>query len=241
MPQLCIVVKCANRDVAGRGSSSIDENVVAIADVFKVPRHGVRVVGHTLPMDPDQWFRLWLALGQGAIGGVVTLLGGYVGYRLAGRAERNKHKMEALRNVNQSLRDLTRFTQEYVSTEPLGLVMGVLQRWSEVLEDDPPPKGTPANIIGVEALVGVLEVCLIDSQAFDAGRDLGRAPADQIVSAIRKSRAECSRWVTDGPPPSGKLMARHTRALKRRDAIMAEMEAISAERQQRLAKPPHSG
>lgn len=182
-------------------------------------------------MEPDQWFRLWLALGQGIAGGVVTLLGGYVGYRLAGRAERNKHKVEALRRVNDSLRDLTRFTQGYVSNEPLGLVLGVFQRWSEVLEDDPPPKGTPANIIAVEALVGVLEVCLVDSRAFHAGQDLGCAPADQIVSVIRKSRAECSRWVTDGAPPSSRLLARHTEALKRRDEIMAEMEAISAERQ----------
>lgn len=190
----------------------------------------MRVIGHTDPVDPDQWFRVWLAIGQGLAGGAVTLLGGYVGYRLAGRTERNKHKIEALRRVNDSLRDLTRFTQQYTSTEPLGLVMAVFARWSEVIEDDPPPKGTPANIIAVEALVGVLDVCLLDSKAYHAGEDLGRAPADQIVSVIRKSRAECSRWITDGPPASGKLMARHTNALKRRDETMAAMNVIAAER-----------
>uniref|UniRef100_UPI001B355532 hypothetical protein n=1 Tax=Gordonia paraffinivorans TaxID=175628 RepID=UPI001B355532 len=175
---------------------------------------------------PDQWFRVWLAFGQGLAGGAVTLLGGYVGYRLAGRTERDKVKLEALRHVNSRLRDLTQFVQSRAGEEPLTLLPEVINEWFTVLEDDPPPKGTPANIIAVEALVGILEIALEEGRAFVAGEMTGRDPAPAIVSVIRRSRAQCSKWITDGSPSPSKLRARHGVAVERRDVAMAEFQTI---------------
>lgn len=187
-------------------------------------------------MDPDQWFRLWLAIMQTVGGGLVTLAGGYFGYRLAGRGERDKLKVEKLQWVNDRLRSLSSAVGDAPDTVPGHLVAEMaLEGWFKILEHDPPPKFSPANVVMVELGVRLMDLSVEEAMAHaEEGRP---TPVPAIVKAIRGARADCSRWIAEGPPGWIRLRRRHRAATKARDALQARGDAEVSARQAERDKP----
>ncbi|WP_139277343.1 hypothetical protein [Rhodococcoides corynebacterioides] len=175
-------------------------------------------------MDPDQWFRLWLAIGQGLGGGLVTLVGGYVGYRLAGRTERNKLRTEALRNLNDRLKRMVEIGEAIPATATSDEAMTqLIAEYRAVLNDDPPPKGTPANVIALELMPTLTSMALEHAIAAKAGKP-GRGTPPAALSAIRRSRAECSRWIMKGPPSARSLQRRNKAVLQATEKILDDAD-----------------
>lgn len=158
---------------------------------------------------------MWLAIGQAVASGLVTLAGGYLGYRLAGRNDRANRRAEVLTQLDEDLRSLEEVAVRGVQGRPQLSAVEVLQavriKWESCDSWALAPAGSPATTLAME-----LEAELIAAGFDFSGPDPDFADdvdnLDVILGMIRHSRAECAMWRLDGPPAALALRSRRRRA-----------------------------
>jgi hypothetical protein len=186
-------------------------------------------------MDPDQWFRLWLALIQAVGSGLITLGGGYLGYRLAGRADRSQRNIDSLKDLDHRLRSLTDAVESAMRdrlgrSESMDVVWA---EWAKIENEVRYPSGSLAGLLVTEMSAHLWSAQHDAMVADEAGSGELDDPLDfgsDVIAVINVVRSDCLGWTFGGPPNYFALRRRQEEAKRRHERARMQVARLSMER-----------